>query len=279
MIFLDFLKHPFKRFLSLTILFAFIIFCFFPLFWMLLTAFKSRVDFLATTPKFLFTPTLENFKSTLASQDFLKAYLNSVIVSVSTVATSLLLGVPVAYGLSRFKFKGKSDLAFWILSTRFAPAVVVLIPFFLIYRSLNLYDTYTGLTIIYLVNNLPLVIWVMYGFFKEIPIELEEAATVDGASPFRSFFQVVLPMVKPGMVATSILVVIFTWNELMFAITLTASHTRTLPMAIYNFVSYSQIDWGSLSSSGMLAILPVVIFALIIQKHLVSGLTFGAVKE
>lgn len=279
MIITNYMKHPVKQTIIKIILVIFALLFSFPLFWMLETAFKSRIDFLSMPPKFLFIPTLQNFNDIFSSQDFVKSYYNSIIISVSSVILGLLIGVPAAYGICRFKFKGKSSLAFWILSTRFAPPVVVLIPFFIVYKKLGLSDTYFGLTIIYLMINLPLVIWIMYGFFKDIPIELEEAATVDGSSPFNVFLKIVLPLVAPGLVATAILSLIFSWNELMFALILTSSNTRTLPVAINNFVSYQEIAWGSLSAAGMMAILPVAIFTLLIQKYLVSGLTFGAIKS
>jgi multiple sugar transport system permease protein len=279
MIITNYMKHPVKQTIIKIVLVIFALLFSFPLFWMLETAFKSRIDFLSMPPKFLFMPTLQNFNDIFSSQDFVKSYYNSIIISASSVVFGLLIGVPAAYGICRFKFKGKSNLAFWILSTRFAPPVVVLIPFFIVYKKLGLSDTYFGLTLIYLMINLPLVIWIMYGFFKDIPIELEEAATVDGSSPFNVFLKIVLPLVAPGLVATAILSLIFSWNELMFALILTSSNTRTLPVAINNFVSYQEIAWGSLSAAGMMAILPVAIFTLLIQKYLVSGLTFGAIKS
>lgn len=273
------MERPVKKFIIKVLLIIFALIFSFPLIWMLLTAFKNRIDFLSVPPKWIFVPTLANFKEIFSSADFLKAYSNSIIVSVCSVALGIFLGVPAAYGINRFRFKGRSNLAFWILSTRFAPPVVVLIPFFIIYKKIGLSDTYLGLTIIYLVINLPLIIWIMYGFFKDIPVELEEAATVDGAAPFYAFFRIVLPLVAPGLVATSILSLIFSWNEMMFSLVLTSLKTKTLPVAIYNFVSYQEIAWGSLSASGMMAIIPVTVFTLLIQKYLVSGLTFGAVKH
>ncbi|MGI6776803.1 MAG: carbohydrate ABC transporter permease [Acetivibrionales bacterium] len=273
------LKHAGRDFIIKIVLIILALAFSFPLIWMLMTAFKNRIDFLSIPPKWVFVPTLENFREVFSSADFMKAYSNSIIVSISAVVLGLLLGVPAAFGISRFRFKRRSDLAFWILSTRFAPPVVVLIPFFMIYKKIGLSGTHLGLILIYLIITLPLIIWLMYGFFKDIPVELEEAATVDGASPFRVFFKIVLPLVAPGLVASSILSLIFSWNELMFSLVLTSIDTRTLPVAIYNFVSYQEIAWGSLSASGMMAIVPVTVFTLLIQKYLVSGLTFGAVKN
>ena len=256
-----------------------VLFFAFPLVWMIMTAIKTRIDFFAWPPKFIFLPTLDNFIKVFQSSDFVKAYINSLIVSAMTVIIGMLLGVPAAYGLSRFNFKRRKDLAFWILSAKFAPPVIVLIPFYIIYSRLHLSDTYTGMVLIYLIINLPMVIWIMYGFFKEVPMDIEEAATVDGAKPFYIFTKIVLSMVAPGIVTTAILCLIFTWNELMFGMILTNVNTRLLPLAIYNNISYEQIAWGTMCASGMMAVIPVSIFTIIIQKHLVSGLTFGAIKQ
>lgn len=241
------LERSGRKILIVMILILFAAFFIFPLFWMFMTSIKSRIDFLAMPPKWLFVPTLDNYKEILASADFMNAYRNSIIVSVSSVAIGVLVGVPCAYGLSRFQFKGRSQIAFWILSTRFAPPIAVLLPFFILFKILGLSDTYLGLIIVYLVINLPLVIWIMYGFFKDVPIELEESAVIDGASPVKVFTRIVLPLVAPGMVATLILSLIFCWNELMFSMILSGYNTRTVTVAIYNFVSYQEIAWGSLS--------------------------------
>jgi multiple sugar transport system permease protein len=270
-------KHV--RIILLIILFGFVICCMMPILWTLMTAFKTRADFLAYPPLFVFEPTLDNFKEVLGESDFISAFKNSIIISLGVVFFALLLGVPAAYGLSRFYFKAKSSIAFLILSMRFAPAVVILIPMFMIYRTFGLINTYPGMILIYMLVNLPLVIWIMYGFFKDIPKDIEEAGLVDGAKPGYIFLRIVTPLVLPGLAATAILTMIFTWNELMFALILTGSNTKTLPLAIYQFISYAEISWGQLAASSIIAILPVTVFTLICQKYLVSGLTFGALKE
>ncbi|MBD3306117.1 ABC transporter permease subunit [candidate division KSB3 bacterium] len=274
-----YVRSPRARFSMKIALIVLTLFFVFPLVWMFLTSIKTRADFLATPPKWIFSPTLENYRTVTTTEDFVRAYLNSVIISVGSVLVGIIMGTPVAYGLSRFRFKGRSHLSFWILSTRFAPPVVVLIPFFIAYSRLGLTDTRIGMILIYLILNLPLIIWVMYGFINEIPIELEEAAVVDGASPLTIFLKIVSPLVAPGLVATSILALIFTWNEMLFALILTSYNARTIPVAIFNFISFMEIEWGNLCAAGMLAIVPVMVFTLIIQKRIVSGLTFGAIKS
>lgn len=256
-----------------------VLFFAFPLYWMICTAFKDRITFLSYPPVFFFKPTLDNFIDVFESQDFIRAFVNSVIVGTSTVLASVLLGVPCAYGLSRFKIKGKDGISFWILSTKFAPAVIVLVPFFIIYSKLHLTDTYVGLILIYMILNIPLVVWIMNGFLRDVPISIEEAACLDGASRFTTFRKIVLPLVRPGIVATMILCLVFTWNDLLFGLILSSTNCQLLPVAIYNNISYEEIAWGKLCASGLIAVIPVSIFTLIIQKHLVTGLTFGAVKE
>lgn len=273
------LNKPHIRCGVILIILVFAAMAFFPIFWMLMTSLKGRVDFLAIPPKWLFFPTFKNYKEILSSADFIQSYGNSIIISACSVCIGIVVGVPCAYGLSRFHFKGKTTLGVWILSTRFAPPVATLLPFYMMFSSLKLIDTYTGLILVYMVINLPLIIWLMYGFFKDVPFELEEAALLDGSTPFQAFLRVILPLVMPGMVSTLILSLIFCWNELMFSLILSSTQTRTLPVAIYSFVSYQEIAWGSMSAAGMLAILPVAIFTMMIQKHLVTGLTFGAIKQ
>ncbi len=274
-----YVKSPAAKLWMKIALICITIFFVFPLFWMFLTSIKTRADFLAMPPKFIFTPTLENYRTVTTTEDFVRAYLNSVVISVGSVLAGIIIGTPVAYGLSRFKFKARAQLSFWILSTRFAPPVVVLIPFFIAYSALGLTDTRLGMIIIYLILNLPLIIWVMYGFINEVPIEIEEAAVVDGANPLTIFFRIVAPLIAPGLVATSILALIFTWNEMLFALILTSYNARTIPVAIFNFISFMEIEWGNLCAAGMLSMVPVMIFTLIIQKRIVSGLTFGAIKS
>ena len=252
---------------------------FFPMFWLIETAFKEHLDFVAIPPKIFFTPTLENFRAVLEKADFGTAYKNSALITSISVTLALFFGLPAAYGLSRFRFPGQSVLSFWILSTRFIPPVVVVIPFFIIFRFTGMTDTMYGMVMVHLVAALPLVIWIMYSFFKDVPFEIEEAACVDGAHPIYTFVRIAMPLVAPGIVATTILAIQGSWNELIYAVILTSVRTRTLPVTIYRFVSYEQIAWGNLCAGGVLAIAPIVIVTVCLQKYLLAGLTFGAVKS
>lgn len=270
-------KGP-KKYLVYLFLILVLVFFAFPIFWLLETAFKNQIDFVSIPPKIFFKPTLENFRQVLTKRDFGTAYKNSLIISSAAIILSTIIGVPAAYGLNRFRFRGRAALSFYILTTRFFPPVVVVIPFFQIFSKLKLTNTLFAMIMIYLVATLPLVIWVMVGFFQEIPFELEESACIDGASPIQIFTKIALPLVKPGVVAVVILGLVGAWNELLYATILTGQETRTLPVAIYSFVSYEQIAWGNLCAASILAIAPVVIFTIFFQKYLVAGLTFGAVK-
>lgn len=272
------LNRGIRKWISVLVVLFMALICFFPIYWMLVTALKTPLDFLAIPPKLFFQPTLENFQNVVERADFLLAYRNSFIISFSAVGLALLFGLPASYGISRFQFRLRSALSFWILSTRFIPPVVVVIPFYLIFRTLKMINTLRGMILIHLVAALPLVIWIMYSFFKEVPEELEECAVLDGASPFNVFGQIVLPLVSPGIVATAVIALMGSWNEMLYSLILTSPQTRPLTVAIYNFVSFEQIAWGNLCAAAILAITPILIFTFLIQKYLVSGLTFGAVK-
>ena len=207
-------------------------------------------------------------------------YFNSVIISIGSSVLAVGVGSLAAYSLGRFRFRGSNDIAFWILSTRMAPAVAVIIPIFVMYRyNLHLYNTYIGMVLLYLVFNLPFAVWMMRGFFAEIPLELEEAAFVDGASRMQALWHVLLPLVAPGLAAAAIFCTIMSWNEFLFALILTADKTKTLPVAATTFVGSMGVQWGELCAAGTIIMIPLLAFALLMQQHLVRGLTLGAVKE
>ena len=254
-----------------------VIFFTFPVYWMVATAFKIRIDTIDPS-KWFFTPTLENFRIVLEKRNFFSYFGNSIVTVVATTAVSMLLAVPAAYGFARFHFPKKRDLGFAVLSLRMIPAVCVIIPFFLIGRFTGLLDTGVLLVVVYLSFNIPFAIWMMRGFIEDIPIELEEAAWVDGAGRIGTFLKIVLPLVRPGLAATAIFVVIQSWNEFALALFLTSFQARTLPTMATMFFSVTGIVWGEMAAVGVLTTLPVLVFSLIIQKHLVRGLTFGAIK-
>jgi len=250
----------------------------FPIFWMISMSLKTKVDAFAMPPQWIFRPTIVNFFRAVTSRGFVAFYLNSVLIGLISTAVVLAVTVPSAYTLSRIEFARKKDLDFWILTTRMAPPVGILIPYFLIFRRLGLVDTRISIIVMHVALNLPLSVWVLKGFFKEVPSELEEAAFVDGSGRWGAFLRVILPLTAPGIGATAILCFILSWNELMFALTLSSTQSKTAPVALYNFIAYLEIHWGPLMAAATLVLLPVLVFFIIVQQQLVKGLTFGALK-
>jgi ABC-type glycerol-3-phosphate transport system permease component len=250
-----------------------------PIAWMILQSLKGKIDTIAFPPKLLFTPTLSNFYNVLASQGFRQAMLDSTIVASGAVLIGTVVGVPFAYALSRSDMRGRFELAEFILSTKMLPAIVVVVPLLQIYKVLGLLDTRLGLVIAHVLVVLALIVWVMRSFIDALPVEVEEAAYVDGASGLRTLLQIVLPSAAPGLVTVAALAFILSWNELFFSITLTGTNVRTLPVYMgTEYVGFLAVDWGRLSAAGLLATIPVVILVLVLQKYLVRGLSLGALK-
>src|SRR6056297_1125542 len=216
------------------ILIALIVFLF-PLFWMVSTSFKTKAQAFEFPPKFIFKPTFKNYIKVINSE-FPRYLLNSVIVGVGSVVISLIIGTPAAYVLSRYHFKAKNHVAFWILSTRMAPPIAIALPMFIFMKTFNLLDTHLCLIILYTTFNLSFVIWLMRGFFDEIPCSLDEAGLVDGCTRLTAFLKVVLPLVSPGIVATAIFCLIFSWNEFFYALVMTGTATRTVPVAVQGYI-------------------------------------------
>jgi len=245
---------------------------------MLNMSLKEKAAILAIPPKWIFLPVLRNYVEVFQRGEFLRGFYNSTIIGVGMIVLSLCLGIPAAYVLSRFKFTGRSNLEFWVLTTRMMPPVVVLIPYFLLFRSINLLDTKLAVIIMHTIIGLPLVIWVMRGFFMEIPGELEEAALIDGCTYWGAFLRVILPTSITGVVAVAILSFLFSWNELLSALVLTGYNSKTAPVTVYNFISFQEMAWGSLTAAGIIILIPAIIFIFLTHRSLVRGLTFGAVK-
>jgi multiple sugar transport system permease protein len=249
----------------------------FPIFWMFSTSFKKEVDAFRYPPTIFSTPTLVNYSSVVRSE-FPLYILNSVIVCSVTVFISIVLGAPASYALSRYNFKNKRGITNWILTTRMAPPVAVALPMFLLMKFFNLLDTRLALIILYTTFNLSFVIWLMRGFFEEVPRELDEAALIDGCSPVKAFLRIVLPLVAPGLAAVAIFCFIFSWNEFFYALIMTHSKSRTVPVGVQGFIGLYGIKWGEMTAAASLATVPILAFAIATQKHLVRGLTLGAVK-
>jgi multiple sugar transport system permease protein len=253
-----------------------------PVYWMLTISLKTEVDQFASPPKwFTFTPTLAHYYDAFSTRSFGKYLITSAIVATLSTACAMVLGTLAAYGLSRFRLRGQLDrrLSLWILSTRMFPPIVTAVPLFLMMRDLRLINTITSLVIVYTALNLPFVVWMMRGFFKELPRELEEAAMVDGDSRLGALVRVILPLVTPGLAATAVFCLIVSWNEFLLALVLTQTDAAmTLPVGIAGRVTQYEIKWGVMSAAGVVAMVPILAFAIAVQRYLVRGLSLGAVK-
>jgi multiple sugar transport system permease protein len=248
-----------------------------PLAVMLATSFKTQRQIFDSGFTFFFTPTLESYRDVLDGR-FLGYLGNSVVVGVVATVLTLLLGTMCAYSLSRFKFPGRTPLALSTLLVRTLPPAVLAIPLYFIWGRLGIGDSLGGLILAYVALNLPFTIWLLYGFLEQVPLELEEAAIVDGAGPLRLFFTIILPLVKPGLAAAAIFTFRISWNELVIASVLTNRTTRTAPYAVYLFITSEGIEWGRLMAAGVLVALPPLIFTFIAARQIIAGLTAGAVK-
>ena len=273
------MKHGLAKYLLLSIA---ILAALAPVYWMFTISLKSEVDHFAVPPPwFNFAPTLEHYYDAFVTRSFGQYLITSAIVAVVSTLLALVLGTLAAYSLARFRLPYDLDrrLSLWILSTRMFPAIVTAVPLFLMMRDLRLLDTKASLIIVYTAFNLPFVVWMMRGFFDEVPRDLEEAALVDGDSRMGALVRVVLPLVAPGLAATAVFCLIVSWNEFLFALVLTQTDaSMTLPVGIAGRVTQYEIKWGVMSAAGAVAIVPILVFAMAMQKYLVRGLSLGAVK-
>jgi len=258
----------------LTYLMAFVFF--FPILWMLLAAFKTEAQAFATPPVFSFTPILDNFRTALTN--YFPALAHSLIAALGSTALAFVLGLPAAFALAVYPTKRSRGVLTWMLSTKFMPAVGVIVPLFIIFKNLHLLDTLPGLILMYTTMNLPLVVWMMHSYMTEIPYAIYEAAKVDGANVSTEFFGIALPLSLPGISATALLAIIFAWNEVFFALNLTTSNAAPLSVFIGSFKTSEGLFWAQMSAAAALTVLPVMIFGWIAQRQLVRGLSFGAVK-
>jgi multiple sugar transport system permease protein len=247
----------------------------FPFLWMLSSSFKTQVDIISWPPKFIFTPTLQNYLKVFGEQNFLKYFFNSTIVGAVSVGLSLVLGLPAAYSIARYAQK---KLAVFILLARLMPGISFLMPWYIIFSRLHLMDSYIALILSHMLIALPIVVWIMSTYFSTIPREMEESAMVDGATRQYAFFAIILPLSGPGIITATTLSFIFSWNNFMFSQVLSMEKTKTLPIAVYNFVSYAEVDWGGVMAAAVAIMTPAIILTMIFQKYVVKGLTMGAVK-
>lgn len=248
----------------------------FPLIWMLICTFKSDTEMYNTV--FIFRPTLANYQAVLLGTDYVRAFFQNIIVSGGAVLLTVVAGVPAAYALARYDFRKKDDIAFQILSFKFAPEIMVILPIFLIFQKIGLYDTYFGLIWVYQLITMPLLIWVVRGYFEDISVEVEQAASLDGYCWYEVFLKTLLPLIKPGLVASGLLAFIFAWNSFTFPLILSGFKIQTLTITSLRYISSETVHYGQVAVAATVAVLPEIIACLFIQKHLVRGLSFGAVK-
>jgi len=244
--------------------------------WMIMTGLKTGVQNIAYPPEFLFTPTLENFKAVFEQHNFFRYLMNSLIIATLATGLSLVLGLPAAYSIAKYR---QSKIGIVILLARMTPFVSYLLPWYIIFRYLKLIDTYAALTLTHLIITLPMVAWLMVAFFESVPAELEDAAMIDGCSRLKSFLIIVLPLVRNGIATSAIMSFIFSWNQFLFSLILSGPQTKTVPVAVYNFISYGKIDWAGIGAAATLIVLPVSVFAFFVRKTIVQGLTMGALKD
>lgn len=249
-----------------------------PIAWMVTTAFKTTKDAFSPTPELLFSPTMENFSQVFFRSQFGYALVNSLQVSIISTFVAVVLGSGIAYPLARFQFKAKGQIASWILSLRVIPPIVTIIPVFLMMRTIHLNGTLTSIIMLHTFMNLPLAVWLLRGFFAEVPRELEEAAAIDGLNPLGAFIRIVLPLAMPGVMSTALLSFVFSWNEFLFANILSGAYTRTATVALTEFVTPVGTEWTRIMAAGTIVAVPVWLAALAAQKYLVRGLTLGAIK-
>ncbi len=260
----------------------------FPFLWILLTSLKNPGDILSVPPKFVFSPTFDNYAALVLGEqhgqyastrpDFPRFFLNSMVISIGAVALSVAAGIPAAYALARFTFPLKNALAFVFMSFRFVPFIAFVIPLYLLYQRLGLYNTYQGLILAYQLITLPFTIWMLRSFFQEIPLEIQEAAKIDGCSWLGVLTRVILPLSMPGIAVTVILGFIFCWNAFSYPLMLAGRQTFPVTVGAIQFISYEQVLWGQMAAATIVAALPQLMLSLMVQKYIVRGLTMGAVR-
>jgi multiple sugar transport system permease protein len=248
----------------------------FPFVWMVMGSLKTQVAYMAYPPVWVFRPTFDNYLNVLTQGDFGRYALNSAIVACWATGLGLLFGIPAAYSVARYR---RTGLGLILLVARMAPLVAFLIPLFVLYVRLHLVNTYTGLVAAHLLVTLPVVVWMMVGFIEGVPQEIEQAAQIDGATAWGTLWRIVVPLTAPGIAAAAILSFIFSWNNFLVSVVLSGPRTQPLPVAIFNFMGYESISWGPLSAAAAIVTVPVLVLALLAQRHIVQGLASGGVSS
>ena len=263
---------------------AYIVSCFaiaftlLPITWLFMLSIKSKGETFTKPPKWIFDPTINNYIKLWDNDLFKDTFFNSIYITIISIVLSVTIALFAAYALKVYKIRFKTAFMQWLLLAYMLPEFLFVLPMFAIYQTLGIYDTYLGMAIIYQVHILPFSIWMLRSFLEEIPKEIDDAAIIDGCGPIQAIFKIYLPLIIPGIVATAILNGIWVWNELAIALGLTFFDSQPITVGVASFRGYASIDWGGMTSSAIIAIVPMVLFAAFAQKHIVKGLTLGSVK-
>jgi multiple sugar transport system permease protein len=250
----------------------------FPIYWITTASFKTELSLYARPPQWRFTPILDNYTRVLTNIPFGQYVINSLVIAIGTTIGSLVLGTLAGYGFARYRFRGSAAVRFLVLVTRMAPRMVLVVPYYLMMQKLGLLDTYTGLIIAYVSFALPFSIWLLIGFFVDVPIEVEEAALIDGCNPLGVLLRIVIPIAAPGLVVAAIFAFLVSWNEFLFALILSGVEAKTLPVVIAGFSTDVGPLYGEMSAAAVMVMLPNIVMTVVLQRYLVRGLTLGAVK-
>ncbi|MBG56236.1 MAG: hypothetical protein CL935_03805 [Deltaproteobacteria bacterium] len=249
-----------------------------PIIWIFLISIKSKNDSFTRPPKFFFEPIIDNYIKTINNEFFRETFFNSLLITFFGIILSIVIAIFAAYALKRYNIRFKKTFMLWLLVAYMLPEFLFVLPMYSIYQTMGLYDTHFGLALMYQVHVLPFSIWMLRSFLEEIPKEIDDAALIDGCSPFQTIYKIYFPLILPGIVATAILNGIWMWNELAIAIGLTFSEAHPITLGVAQFRGYASKDWGGMTASSILALIPMIFFVVIAQKHIVKGLTLGSLK-
>lgn len=267
-----------RRAAAIAVLTLWTVFALAPIVWILMMSFKMPGDIVVYPPKFLFSPTLDNYVKVLSGSAFMTPFVNSLIVTLGSLVLTLLIGLPTAYALARFKFRGRENIAFSILSLRFAPELLIILPLYLIFQKIGLYDNYLGLILAYQLVTLPMLVWMLRSFIEDLPVELEEAVAMDGGSRWTAFRHLLFRLIAPGLGASLMLSFIWAWNSYTLPLVLSGKNTQVVTTGIQQYIAYQSIDWGPMAAATVVSMVPGILFALFSLRWIVGGLTAGTVK-
>lgn len=272
-------KYIYYDIIAYTILLGSAIVFIFPVLWMFLTSLKP-INLVSTkVPVVFFKPVFKHYQELLFNGRFLQSYINSIIIAIGHSILAISISLPAAYSFSRLHFRGKKVISYWVLLTRCLPPIGMAVPFYLVYAKLGLINTRVGLIIIYLTLNLSFGLWMLRSFIDSIPPELEEAAFIDGCNRFQVLTKITLPLITPGLISTGIYIFIVAWSEFMYAFIFTGFESKTAPVEIQSYITPMGINWSSMSAAGILIVAPTIVFYVLVRKYIISGLTFGGLKE